>query len=778
MTEDEQPPREPSAPALVEVPNWLCLSLLALFTLAIFSKVLFLKPQEVLSEAGWDLQYFFLHWRYFGFHELGSGNLALWNPHTAAGAPFFGNMQSALLYPLNFLYLLLPLVPAINWTIALHVFLGGVFTFYWTRHRGLHSLTCFLAALMFMFCGPHFLQIKVGHLPNLATLIWAPLLFLAIDKMVDRPALGPALLGMFAVAMAVLAGHPQYVFYLGVAAGIYSLLNLWQAPRRWPTLLGLAAIAFGGVALSAVQLFTALQEGRESIRSLGISYDFAATFSFPPESLLTLLAPWFFSGVGKTPYWGRWYITEVSIFVSVIGLLLAIYGMTHGRPAARRFSITLLLVTLLLALGCYTPLFHFLYSYVPGFNLFRGMDKFIWLAALFLSMLAAIGMDQILRNRKVPTWFIFGVCGLGLVLCLLATLPSQLNWWAGLLQSAARNSFNFLPPSTPQDPAFISATSTQAVVSLLQGAFTLFVGAGLFAFARKRRNLACGAMLLLAIYELISFAGASLGSFRPTPPYSPGVLKLLADHPGDYRIQHFNPNAAMSTGALDIVGDDPSGLLRYKRFQDFIEGLGLDASTVAGGAKSYDLEALRMVRFRYGFSPDETKIWTFADDLPQLSLVDHFIVMTNYHEILPALTNANFDLHHQVILESQPDPDPQPSATNGTVRLLASSTDFLEVQADVAAPCLLFITDAYSSGWRAFGLPGDSGQRYQIMPANYCLRAIPLQAGHHLIRLEYSPLGYRIGKVVSLISLAFFLILTGWSINMPPKRLTDSILPS
>ena len=207
-------------PTLPEIPVWRCLCVMAVFTLALLEGVLFAHPDQVLSDPRWDLNYYFLHWRYFGFHELQSGHLALWNPHTSSGAPFFGNFQSALLYPLNFLYLVLPLAAAINWTIALHVFLGGVFTFYWVRHRGLHSIACLLAGVMFMCCGPHFLQIQTGHLPNLATLIWAPLLFLAIDQQMDRPGLAPVLLGMFAFAMAVMAGHPQYVFYLGVASGI------------------------------------------------------------------------------------------------------------------------------------------------------------------------------------------------------------------------------------------------------------------------------------------------------------------------------------------------------------------------------------------------------------------------------------------------------------------------------------------------------------------------------------------------------------------------------
>jgi uncharacterized membrane protein YfhO len=74
----------------------------------------------------------------------------------------------------------------------------------------------------------------------------------------------------------------------------------------------------------------------------------------------------------------------------------------------------------------------------------------------------------------------------------------------------------------------------------------------------------------------------------------------------------------------------------------------------------------------------------------------------------------------------------------------------------------LLITDSYSRGWRALALPGSTQARYEVMPANYCLRAIPLAAGHHLLRLEYSPLGFRVGKVISIAALAVFIVLTAW----------------
>jgi hypothetical protein len=94
---------------------------LGALVLAMFFDVLFVPGPRVLGIENTDLGLHFLHWRRFGFGELAGGNLALWNPHIYAGVPFFGGMQSALLYPPNGLFLALPLPLAANLSIALNV---------------------------------------------------------------------------------------------------------------------------------------------------------------------------------------------------------------------------------------------------------------------------------------------------------------------------------------------------------------------------------------------------------------------------------------------------------------------------------------------------------------------------------------------------------------------------------------------------------------------------------------------------------------------------------
>ena len=326
---------------------------------------------RVLSNVGCDLAWQFLAWRDFGFRELGHGNLALWNPHVYAGEPFLGSFQSALLYPPNWLYLVLPLGPATNWQIALHVFLGGLFMYLWTSRRGLHPVACLTAAALLMFCSPMFLHVFAGHLSPLGAMTWVPLLLLAIDEFFKAQRWGWCLAGMFALSMEIFAGHPQYVYYTIVAAGIYVCWCLPLAQRRLVILAGLAGMLFGAAALAAVQLLPGWDASRESVRSAGLSYNYAASFSLPPENLITLLVPGFFGDMEHTVYWGRWYLWEMSLFVGATGLVLAVYGGFCGQRRLRRFSLPMVLLLLLLALGYYTPFFPFLYYYVPGFSSFR-----------------------------------------------------------------------------------------------------------------------------------------------------------------------------------------------------------------------------------------------------------------------------------------------------------------------------------------------------------------------------------------------------------------------
>jgi uncharacterized membrane protein YfhO len=123
------------------------------------------------------------------------------------------------------------------------------------------------------------------------------------------------------------------------------------------------------------------------------------------------------------------------------------------------------------------------------------------------------------------------------------------------------------------------------------------------------------------------------------------------------------------------------------------------------------------------------------------------------------LNNSSFNPRETVLIENDPGiPMKDTAPANSEVRILDRSTDYLIIEAETSAPAILLITDAYSKGWHAHALEGSSQARYQVIPADYAFRGIPLEPGKHRIRLEYMPDEFRIGRIISLVSLGIFTV--------------------
>jgi hypothetical protein len=741
---------------------------LAALVLAMFHDVLFASGTIVLGHQTTDLAVQFLAWRQFGFGELAKGNIALWNPYIYSGMPFFGGMQSALLYPPNLLFLALPLPLAVNWTIALNVWLLGAFMYLWMLRRGLRPLAAFTCGALLMFCAPHFLHIYAGHLTNLAAMTWVPLIFLSIDEWLRSQRFGWCMLGMAAVAMQILAGHPQYVFYTAIGAALYSAVRLIGSPgRRLAAAGGLLTLHPGGALLAAAQLLIGIQTTHETIRGKPLPFSFASQFPLPPENLVTLVAPGFF---GTAPvYWGQWNLWETSLFIGVIGVALALYGAAAkpgmGGARDRTALLVTLVATLVLALGDATPLFRLLYDYAPGFDRFRAIAKFVFVTALILIVLAGHGLERIAREGAVSPRAIWAAGVAGVALLGAASALSYTDWRLFMLSIwATGNTYARLDQHSY--PLFLENAQWLASSSLAVAGVTLLVLAALATWLRAGRRPALW-IAALAIAEIFFFARANRETFDTTKLFIPAVAKSLGLAPGEYRIQNpINPNTAMISGEYDIWGEDPGVTRRYAEFVAWTEGRNPD-------------EAMQYVRFRYFSSllsmlrlrfaaidveharrHEMIMLDTALPPFKRLELIGGYRVVHGRDAIFSAMASAAFDPRREVILEAAPRPAPAAAAKPGAARIVREGTDFMDIEAELSSPAVLLVTDAWTPSWRARALPGSAQATYEVMPADYMLRGIPLGAGRHQLRLEYAPRAYAIGWWIS--ALAWLAWLSGW----------------
>ena len=725
--------------------------------LAMFGDAL-VPGARVLGDPPSDMLTHSLPWRAFGFGELAKGNLALWNPHVFGGAPYFGGLQSALLYPPNLLFLVLPLPLAMNWGLALDFWLLGAFMFLWARRRGLAPFAAFVCSALVILCAPHFWRVLIGGTAAAGVMAWAPLLFLCIDEWLATRRPLWCLLGMLAVAMQIFAGQPQYVYYIAIIAAVYSALRLLAAREgRLSAAVGLLSLHAGGALLGAAQMLPALQVTAETVRGQPLPYEFAAAYSFPPENFITLLAPGFFGDGHNQPYWGRWFLPEASAFMGVIGLSLAVYGFGAARIAGKWALLAAAAVAALLALGDNTPLYRPLYDWMPWFDKFRLTTRFMFPAMMILALFAGYGLDRILRERVVPARALWGAGASASALFVAAILVRAVEWQP-FFNAVIRTGQSFADGAFYGDPAGVLSSQVFASRSLVLAGVTLAAATGL-ALCLRREPRAALLLGALAVAEAFAFARAQRPTFDPAAAKLPELGRFLAGQPGDYRILNLvYPNSGIFTGARDAWGYDPAIERRYAELIHWSVGNDPASATMQVEFKQFH-PLLAMLRVKYVVDLQlKDKLMTIAPGalppLRQVELIGAYQVRVGRDAVLGALGAPSFDPRKEVVLEREPRPAPVASANPGRAAVVRQGTDWLEIEADVVSPSILLVTDAWSPAWRARSLKGSAASDYEVMPANHALRAVALGTGKHHLRLEYAPAAVPLGLAVSLFAWA------------------------
>jgi hypothetical protein len=420
----------------------------------------------------------------------------------------------------------------------------------------------------------------------------------------------------------------------------------------------------------------------------------------------------------------------------------------------------MVIVSIVLALGYHTPLFKLLYYHLPGYNTFRGSAKFGVFAALFLAILAGIGLDQLSEraDRRATRRRLLLAAGLALAILITALLMrGGQGIWANTVARIDASHETYVRNVDLSDPAFVRLSGQRAGDHLLI-AFGVAAVAAALVWLHGRTRRASYMLVGLALLELLVFARGYTVATGANPPLPSPWAKVLAENPGDYRVIVGGErwaNWGMLYNFQNLYGYDSSSI--SKRFAEFLAfSQGRDPSTGNQYVKfTHFPHYLNLLRTRFALLPDVDKPFIeLPDPLPHALLVPDYHVSANRDAVLARIANPTFDPRKLVLLESEPSIKPAAGGERGSVTIRDVSTDELHIDADVPAPTILLVTDNYSRFWRAAPLSPGPQSTYEVLPANWVLRAIPIAAGKHHIRLRYEPRGVRIGFAVTGLTLA------------------------
>jgi hypothetical protein len=336
-----------------------------------------------------------------------------------------------------------------------------------------------------------------------------------------------------------------------------------------------------------------------------------------------------------------------------------------------------------------------------------------------------------------------------------------------MLALGASHETYVLPP-TYADPGTTGQMAHFAALGLLVAASTALAGVLLFrltARGRLRIELLAG----IAVLEVVLFVRWVRRDFDMRAASQPKLQQFFAAHPGDYRfIKADLSNLPLRWHANFLGGYESFRLGRYDEFIQWTQGRDPDETAAVLRVEKYH-PLYAMLRCRYVFASIEGQPSSVYPTLPHVLLVKNYEVRAGRDAIFRALEKPGFDPRRTAILETEPHPKPVSAA--GTVKIVESSTDDLVIEADVPRSTLLLVTDSYSRDWIATPLAGSAQREYSVLPANYVLRAIPLRAGHHRLRLEYSPAAFRAGRWISLTALlAYCAAVAVWLLRVRARR--------
>jgi membrane protein YfhO len=745
-----------------------------------FAPVLAKGNEVVLSSPGTDTWSQFFYWRQFGFASLARGEIPLWNPYVFSGTPFIAGSQTAMFYPFNLLYLFFETPFAINLSIALHCFLGSLFTFFYARYMAISRPGAVIAAVIFIYGAPSLLHIFAGHLSILLTTVWLPLIFAGVEAFLRHRKMKYAVLSGIALSMQMLAGHPQYLFYSVIAVALYFVLRVLSesefigVPYRFA---GFCLIVLTAIALAAVQILPALEFTLHSARQ-ALSYEWVSIFSFPPENLITLLLPDFFGDMLDVPYWGKNYLWEMSIYVGVVPVFLVAVGIAYDRSRTVKIFSLLAVVSVIFALGKHTPVLRLFYAFVPGFNLFRGLSKFVFVFVFAAAMVAGFGLTKIIRlaeeGRSKLRLLAYTLLAVSLLLFLLGLFSVLFghDLWNSLVQSYQRGEDDYFPPLALTGDFLVASMAVMFQDLFVGAVIALLLGTLLLAFAKLQRlstKFLTVPILFLTVADLWLFGSRYLVTFSPeTVSMEREVKQFLKDDKETFRLATpiFSlANAGMIEQIENVGGYDTIMLQAYSEFINFAQGLPTAEPNFAVtinavspllnllNVKYYIVESARttaLANLTLVFQDSAYKVYRNNDVLPRSFVVHDLRVVNDRKAILSQMASPGFDPKSYAIVEQNFDAMPHHEGVQSPwPKIIQHSLNRVTIDADIQQSGLLVLGDAYYPGWEAF----VDGKKTEIYRTDYVLRGVVVPVGHHVVEFRYEPLSFKVGAIISLASL-------------------------
>ncbi|MDD5085091.1 MAG: hypothetical protein PHE61_03490 [Candidatus Omnitrophica bacterium] len=753
-----------------------------IFILLIFVLLIIFYPQFFLAKGAFltaDHEEQHFPWAFLFSENIKQGIIPFWTSGIQCGFPIAAEGQIGVFYPPNLLfYLLLPIKVAYAYLTLFHFLIAGLGMYIYARRNVIGHLASFLAAVLFLFgtaSGGGFYNVN-----SLKTLCWFPLALYCADNLTEKQRLRDALALGVVCGLSLLAGYLQLaVYFVGFSMLYLALRVAFSAPPRQRTAFFLKVSAFAAAALFCAFIISAWQlvlTWRLSLFSNRIvaTESFAYIGSFSPLAFVTLIYP-DLSGVFRG---NVFYMGALSLFFALLIPL---------KPWRSKLYLIMFGISVFLALGQFNPLY-VLFVKLTRFYSFRVPFKFMFFAGFFLSLIAGLGLDNFLSSLKgletrlkrafriLAGFFVVSFTGL-----------AAAHWSAKIfyeplysLGQAYVRRFIYMNPSHPRSleeyyqalrrlMSFFIASSNLLKPQLV--ASTIIVLAVFFLISLclrgviTRKAFLCVGIPLLLIdlyyYGFLDIKRDFSSYERVLQP--PAVCEYLAKEKAPYRIYSFKgvyelqPLTPSANLVFHIDSCGAYSPLVMKRYFDLMGKLGgvNDSQLIVDPDEEYlyrHLAFLGMLNVKYivssktldsrylekVFDGGSSKVYKNPLYMARVFLLERYVVEPDETVTLSRVQSDEFNPRAVVYLNREPvfAEGVAVSCEAETVTIVSLKPGMLELACDVGRNKILFWSDVYYPGWKAF----VDGRPAEIYKANYIFKAVALGAGRHSVVFKFKPL--------------------------------------
>lgn len=746
---------------------------------------------------------------------LATGQVPMWNPEIFGGLPFVAAQHGDIFYPTAVLRLLLPTATAMNLGFALHYVLAGLLLYWFLRLLGVSWSGSVTGGLAYQLSGVVASLVQPGHDGKLFVGALFPLALIGLLLGLRRGRWEGFALVALAFGLGLFA-HVQTVYYAGIASGLFALYLTFGEPdgqgplrNRYADLgLALAAVTVG-LGIAAIQLVPFFNYLPFSPRAAGYAAAGGPTdpdAQFRASSMYAI--PWshvpefFISNfVGsRAEYWGTNPLKYHSEYLGLPVVALAILG---AATAARRRLVLWLggigALFLLVSMGSATPFYRLWWSVMPFVSKTRAPGMAFFIVALVVAVFAALGVARLEQGEgraAAKSWLVagglialLGVAGVfgGMAVSLAQGNASVAAQWGGDSVAAA---------TTLAQSLRLDATLSGVALAVLGGLAWGF-GAG-----RINGNaLALGAALVVsgdlwrngagfwtytddhrrlygsdAVLDYIKKSGDD-SSRVLNPPEDPARLINFNVYPGSTLMGHNIP---------ELLGHHG---MELRFFDDLVGGRNVWRNLLNG--QLWDLFAIRWVVFpdRPGAPDSIPGFRKVLSGVPTAgggpATLFERLVPPPYGRLVPAalktsdqqaiatVLDPRFATDRAVVLAEDapftPKPFSQlPEPIRSTVRVASWEPGRMTVTLDPAptTESYLVVSENYAPGWRATVDGADA----LVGRGNGSLITVALPAGARAIQLDFTSPGYRLGRLITWVSLVLVIAGLGVPTGLGRRR--------